>query len=79
VWAGCTADVCANHNQYVPSTTGSFYNFSLEEGDTYGDSNTAFQTWRVNDTVGFGSVTSVLSFGAAFGLDGSQALDGKPI
>jgi hypothetical protein len=78
VWVGCTQDVCQGHNLYVPSTGSSFFNFSIIDNPAFGDGSDNFTTWRVNDTVGFGSVTTTATFGAAFHLHaGGEALDGN--
>jgi hypothetical protein len=70
------ADVCAGHSAYYTPSTTPFFNFSIEDDTFYGEGS-EFQSWRVNDSVTFGTVTNLLPFGAAFNLAGQQPLDGK--
>jgi hypothetical protein len=45
---------------------------------TFGDGSDNFTTWRVNDTVGFGGVTTTATFGAAFQIHaGGETIDGN--
>jgi hypothetical protein len=80
VWDGCTEDLCAPHTQYQPSNGPEFFNFSVVDTISFGAGTTFFESWRVNDTLTFGTSstgagTTSVTFGASFSLDGSEELD----
>ncbi|KZT51842.1 acid protease [Calocera cornea HHB12733] len=75
----CTQDACQGHNQYHPSA--SFVNLSIEDTESFGDGGPAntFESWRVNDTLTFGDITTPqTTFGAAVQIPTSgEGLDGN--
>jgi hypothetical protein len=73
----CTGGICYANNKYTPSGGPSFYNFSISEEYSFGDGSNWFEVWRVNDTFTFGSVTTPVTFGAAYLPHIFQAIDGN--
>jgi hypothetical protein len=73
-WVGCTEATCSGHRQYTPSAT--FYNYTIED-DLYYGGGSEFRVHRVNDTVAFGNVTTVTTFGAAFDMPSNVGPDGN--
>jgi hypothetical protein len=63
-WIGCSDLQCGGvYSRYVPSSA--MYNFTIEDATSYAAGD-MFSSWRVNDTVAWGNVTAVSTFGAAY-------------
>jgi hypothetical protein len=75
VWSGCTDPLCAGHASYTPSPTA--YNFSIVDTQLYTVNAEEFDSWRMNDTLTYGNVSTPITFGAAFELPNSQNVDGN--
>jgi hypothetical protein len=75
VWSGCTDPLCSGHASYTPSPTA--YNFSIIDTQLYTDTAEEFDSWRMNDTLTYGNVSTPITFGAAFELPNSQSVDGN--
>jgi hypothetical protein len=68
-WVGCTEPTCtSSHRQYTPSAT--FYNYTIEDDAYYGPGGPSneFRSYRVNDTVAFGNVSTITPFGATLDM-----------
>ncbi|KAF8314074.1 acid protease [Clavulina sp. PMI_390] len=78
VWNGCTESQCANHNDYVESSH--VINETIIDTIVYGSGGPAntMVSYRVNDTVTFGSFSVETSFGASYSIpSGGESIDGN--
>ncbi|KZO95676.1 acid protease [Calocera viscosa TUFC12733] len=74
----CNSANCQGHNAYVPSSN--FHNLSIKDTEAYGDGGpgSTFVTWRVEDSLTFGSITiPQTTFGAAVQIPSGQNVDGN--
>jgi hypothetical protein len=74
-WSGCTDPNCTNHPSYTPSSAA--FNFSIVDSEFYTLNGLEYDSWRMNDTLLFGNISTQATFGATFRVPGSQGLDGN--
>jgi hypothetical protein len=75
VWSGCTDPLCSGHTDYTPSP--SAFNFSIIDKQYYTENSLEYDSWRMNDTLRIGNISTPFTFGATFKLPVAQSSDGN--